>query len=347
MCHANSFLPNSRNGNRILLMKEILNTAIRHEVYGKPLEVLKLETNHLPAPDAGQVLLKLVKAVINPSDFGQILGNYGSLRELPATAGREGLAEIVEIGADVEGFAVGERVRFPNELGTWQSYALAEAKLLQKVPSGVPDDLAAMAWVNPPTAWRLLRDAHLDKGDWVVQNAANSAVGLFVIQMARYLGLRTVNFVRRAELVEPLKALGADVVLEDTDDNAKAVKQHTGGALPRLALNSVGGESGLRLLRCLENGGRHVTFGAMSFEPVRWPTRQLIFSGISMTGFWMDQWYRQNSADRVRIMMDKIFDLMARGTIQAPVAATYPLSEFQKALEHAGEARLGKILLCP
>jgi mitochondrial enoyl-[acyl-carrier protein] reductase / trans-2-enoyl-CoA reductase len=137
------------------------------------------------------------------------------------------------------------------------------------------------------------------------------------------------------------------VVLEDNDEAAKGIKDHTEGRLPRLALNSVGGESALRLLKCLENGGHHVTFGAMAFEPVRWPTRQLIFQNITIGGFWMDQWYRRNSAERTTIMMDKIFDLMARGIVKAPIAATYPLAGFQEALAHAQKPRLGKVLFRP
>lgn len=73
-----------------------------------------------------------------------------------------------------------------------------------------------MMGINPPTAVLLLREyVDLQPGDWVAQNAANSGVGRLVIAIAKTRGLRTINFVRRAELVAELKAAGGDIVVVD------------------------------------------------------------------------------------------------------------------------------------
>lgn len=319
--------------------------ALRHHSFGEPASVLQLETIEHPEPASRQVLVKMLLAVINPSDFGQLNGSYGKLRTLPAVAGREGVGEIVAIGPNVSEFKVGDRVRFPEQAGAWQTFAVANVDELIGVPADVPLEMAAMAWINPPTAWRLLRDSHLGLGDWVIQNAANSAVGLFVIQLAKHLGLHTVNVVRREELLSPLKKLGGDVVVLDNDDYPKKIKELTGGSIIRLGLNSIGGESGIRLIKSLGEGGRMVTFGGMAFEPVRWPTRYLIFNDISCTGFWMDRWLRLHSKQRAQIMFDKLFKLMSEGHVFAPVEATYPLSKFKEAIAHAQQPKLGKVLL--
>ena len=321
--------------------------AVIYESHGLPSEVLRLATRQRENPRQGEVALKLLAAPINPSDLGQILGKYGKLPPLPAVAGREGVGEVMAVGPGVEGFAIGSRVRFPEMAGTWQSHAIVPANELWAVPADVPIEFAAMAWVNPPTAWRILRDAHLDTGDWVLQNAANSTVGLCVIQMAKHLGLKTLNVVRRPELEAPLREMGADVVVVEDSGYEKDVKALTGGGRVPLALNSVGGDSANRLLRALSPGGEMVTFGAMTFEKIRFPTRQLIFDDIKLTGFWLDRWYRGQPRGRVQVMFDNLFALVRQGVIKAPVARKYPLAEFAAALEAAQQPRLGKVLLVP
>ena len=320
--------------------------AIRYHEHGKPQDVLHLEEIEVPSPGAGQVQVRLVAATINPSDFGMIGGTYGRLPDLPATAGREGVGEVVETGAGVDKALVGKRVRFP-ENGAWATYANASADDLWFLPEDIPADLAAMAFVNPPTAWRLLRDSYLQRGDWVIQNAGNSAVGVFVIQMARHLGLNTISIVRREEVIEPLKALGAQHVFLDDNEYLKKIDEVTGGKRPQLALNMVGGESAIRLIKSLANGGRLVTFGGASNDPVRFPTRFFIFNDITCKGFWMDRWYRTNSRERINIMLSKIYALMRDGSIKAVVEGRYPLSQFAAAIEKAGQPRCGKILLVP
>jgi mitochondrial enoyl-[acyl-carrier protein] reductase / trans-2-enoyl-CoA reductase len=318
--------------------------ALIHETFGRPAEVLQLEERPVADPGPGEVKLRMLAAPIHPSDFGVILGKYGSLPELPAVAGREGVAEVVETGEGVEDFEPGDRVAVPRGAGAWQTLATVAAGDLISLPGDIPVEMAAMATVNPPTAWRLLRDANLAAGDWVVQNAANSAVGLHVIEMARHLGLHTLNVVRREELVGPLKERGGDAVVLEDSGYEKQVAGLTGGAPVKLALNSVGGESALRLVRALSEGGVHITFGAMQFDPVRFPTRELIFSGLVMRGFWMDKWLRSHSRARIQIMFDKIFDLMRKGVIRPSVDATYPIDQYKEALEAAGRPRLGKVL---
>lgn len=322
-------------------------SVLRYHAHGKPDEVLQYETLELPEPGPDEVLLEVEASVIHPSDFGMILGSYGKLRPLPAVAGREGVARIRALGSGVTGWSVGDRVRIPEQAGAWRSALVVPASGLWSVPADLPVEMAAMLWVNPPTAWRVLRDAHLQPGQWVVQNAANSAVGLFLVQMARSLGIRTLNVVRRQEYVRPIEERGGDVVVLEDSGYEREVSKLTGGGEVRLGLNSVGGESALRLIRSLSPGGRLVTIGAMSFEPIRFPTRQLIFDDISLTGFWMDRWYREQSRDRIAIMMDRIFAMARDGIITAPIASTHPLAEWKSAVKAAAVSRLGKVLFSP
>jgi mitochondrial enoyl-[acyl-carrier protein] reductase / trans-2-enoyl-CoA reductase len=320
--------------------------AIRYHEHGKPQDVLRFENIEVNDPGAGEVQIRMLAAAINPSDFGMIGGSYGRLADLPATAGREGVGVVATVGEGVDKALVGRRVRFPDD-GAWQTFANAQAADLWFIPDDIPVELAAMSFVNPPTAWRLLRDAYLQRGDWVIQNAGNSAVGIFVMQMAKCLGLNTISIVRRPEAVEALKAFGAPNVFLDTDEYLKKIDEITEGKRPQLALNMVGGESAIRLIKSLANGGRMVTFGGAATEAVRFPTRFFIFNDVVLKGFWMDRWYRTNSRERINIMLSKIYALMRDGTIKAPVEAKFPLSQFKDAIERAAQPRCGKVLFVP
>lgn len=321
--------------------------AIRHHSYGVPREVLHLEQIDRPEPQAGEVRIRLLRAAINPSDLGMIAGSYGKLRPLPAVAGREGVGEVDALGAGVADVALGTRVRFPA-VGAWQEFACVSVDELLLVPQAVSVEQAAMAFINPPTAYCLLtRMVDLPKGSWVVQNAGNSAVGLAVIQMAKAMGLRTISQVRRPELQEPLKALGADHVVLEGSDWAQSVATLTDGATIRLALNSIGGRSAIDQIKALGQGGLQVTFGGMVGDPIRFPTRYLIFNDLRLRGFWWDQWSQAAGTEEVQAVMDAVFSMLLNGSLQLPVAATYPLPSFAAAIEHAQQPRFGKILLQP
>jgi mitochondrial enoyl-[acyl-carrier protein] reductase / trans-2-enoyl-CoA reductase len=320
--------------------------AIRYHTFGKPTEVLQLENVALPEMGKSDVLIKLLASPINPSDIGCILGKYGKLKDLPATAGLEGIAEIIETGASVSKVTTGQWIGIPESIGVWQEYAIVSEALLRVLPPGLQAESASMASVNPPTAIRLLEDfGNLQPGDWVIQNGANSNVGIALIQYAKKLGLHTLNVVRRESLKQPLIELGADVVVTEDEPYDKEIKDLTKGRKPKLALNSIGGESALRILNSLDEGGTHVTFGAMTFEPVRFPTRQLIFDDIRICGFWLSRWRLNHSAEEDQKLNDQVYSLISDGTFKFPVAKTYPLSEFKKALQHVQEPRLGKVLL--
>lgn len=322
------------------------NTALRFHEFGDPLKVLRQEDLPIGPPGPGQVVIRMLASPINPSDLGSIAGTYGELPALPAVAGREGIGEILEQGPGADALPVGRRVLLPEDLGSWRRRIVAEADALVPVPDGVPVEQAAMAGINPPTAWLLLENfVRLQPGDWIIQNAANSAVGHYVIQLCRERGVRTINLVRDAARVDPLRAAGGDLVLLDDPELPRKIRELTGGNLPRLGLNSVGGKSAISLIKCLEEGGALVTFGGMTGEPVRFPTRALIFHDVRLAGFWLHRWKARNRALQTRELLAKILELMKRKTLHAPVEATYPLKRYPEAMEHASSpGRRGKVL---
>lgn len=321
--------------------------AICHHEFGRPLEVLRLEDVKQAEPQVGEVRVRLLAATINPSDYGMIAGSYGRLSELPAVAGREGVGVVEAIGRGVTRVGVGARVRFP-EAGAWQETACMPAANLLLVPADVPIEQAAFSFINPPTAYCLLQKmVDLAPGSWVVQNAGNSTVGLAVIQMAKTMGFKTISQVRREELIAPLKALGADHVVIEGSGWAKQLKELTGGEPIQLALNSIGGESASDQIKALGEGGTQVTFGGMVGDLVRFPTRFLIFNDVRLVGFWWDQWCQKAGSQGLNQVMSAVYGMMRDGTLKLPVEATYSFAEYEAAIKHDQQPRLGKVLLKP
>lgn len=320
--------------------------AIVLREFGSPLDVLTLEESTLPDPGAGEVLVQMLKAPINPADINVIEGKYGIRPSLPYTPGSEGVGLVRVLGADVKGLEEGDHVLLPHGSSTWRTGCLANASRLVRVPKTIPTEQAAMLWINPATAWRMLHDfVRLEKGDWFIQNAANSGVGMAAIQIARELGLRSVNVVRRPELVENLLAHGADVVLVDGPDLRAQVKESTANAEIRLGLNAVGGDSASRLTKCLATHGTLVTYGAMSRQPLTIANAALIFKDIRFRGIWITKWYENADKTEIDSMFQEILPMAEKGLLEAPVDAEYLLEEWPQAIDHATQsARNGKVL---
>jgi trans-2-enoyl-CoA reductase len=322
-----------------------INAAV-YETHGNPADVLHVESRPWPTPAAGEVIVKMRAAPINPADLNQIEGKYPIRAELPATPGFEGAGIVTEVDRDVTNVAVGALVILPHNIGTWRDAAAVKADELIVVPAGIKPVHAAMLKVNPMTAWRLLHDyVDLARGDWLIQNAANSAAGRAVIQIARELGYKTVNVVRRSELVSELRAEGGDVVLVDSENLRHEVEDAIAGPPIRLGLNAVGGESALRLANCLAPGSTMVTYGAMSLQPLKIPNGLLIFKDLRFRGIWINKWY-DNATPAQRIeAFQHLFEMAKRGLLQTKVEKAYPLNETKTAVAHAARGqRSGKII---
>jgi NADPH:quinone reductase-like Zn-dependent oxidoreductase len=327
-------------------MKKKVTVVCLREV-GAPEQAASVEQWELPPLQPGQVLVKLEAAPINPADLNVLEGKYPACITLPAVIGNEGVGVIAECGSAVTGLRVGQRVIAPVSIGWWCEARVLDASEAVPLHDDLPLEMAAMMAVNPPTAWRMLHDfVALKPGDWIIQNAANSAVGRFVIQIARSKGWRTVNVVRRKEWIAELKAEGADVVVTDEQPFAKQVRELTAGAGIQLGLNAVGGDNAREVAKSLGTHGTLVTYGAMSRQPLQIDNGSLIFRDIRFRGFWISEWFRNAAPQQKRELFDQLLPLVREGKLHAPVEKTYRLEQAKEAIRHASQSsRAGKVLL--
>lgn len=320
--------------------------AAVYETHGNPVDVLRIATQPWPALASDEAVVQMRAAPINPADLNAIEGKYPVRPQLPATPGFEGAGVVVDVGKSVTNLTIGALVILPHNLGTWRDAVAVKASDLVIVPPEIDPVHAAMLKINPMTAWRLLHDyVDLKSGEWLIQNAANSAAGRAVIQIAHDLGYKTVNVVRREELIDELCSEGGDVVLVDGENLRDEVKNATSGVPIRLGLNAVGGDSALRLANCLAPGSTMVTFGAMSLQPLKIPNGLLIFKDLRFRGIWINKWYDNATMNERMEAFWRLFEMAKRGLLKPNVEKAYPLSQAKIAVAHAAQGkRSGKII---
>ncbi|KAI0305967.1 hypothetical protein B0F90DRAFT_948379 [Multifurca ochricompacta] len=307
---------------------------------GQPSDVVRaLTTPTLPSPPPQTVNLRFILSPINPADVNVIEGVYPS-KPQPSSSpevqgdvfvgGNEGLAEVISVGEGVKGLKGGDWVVMKaSQLGTWRSAANIRSEQLLKVPrfDGLSEVNAATMMVNPATAHCLLSHfVTLEKGQWVIQNGANSAVGQAVIQLARNAGLKTINLVRSRDdidmLRQELEDLGAThVVTYDELKDKKAikakVKEWANGQDIRLGLNCVGGESTTAMAGLLGIDAHLVTYGAMAKRPLSLPASLFIFKNLTAHGFWLSSWYKDNGKEQIKLV-EELARIMASGNFKEP-----------------------------
>jgi NADPH:quinone reductase-like Zn-dependent oxidoreductase len=300
------------------------------------------------APGAGEVLVDVVACSINPADILIIEGEYATKPTPPCALGIEGAGTVAAVGAGVTNLKIGDKVMSLGRTN-WTQRIRDKAETFVRLPKEVDLAQAAMLKVNVATAHLMLTQyVELKRGDWVIQNAANSGVGVDLIRLAHADGIRTVNVVRRASLVDALKKLGADVVIVDGPDLAQRVAKETGGAAIRLGIDAVAGAATGRLAQCVAEGGTVVNYGLMSGEPCQIDAFQFLFRDIHLAGFWLAKLMRGMKFDEIQAMYGKLGARLLDGTIQVAVEASYPLEKISDAMAHAKrEARGGKVQLRP
>jgi NADPH:quinone reductase-like Zn-dependent oxidoreductase len=158
--------------------------SIIYQSFGVPEQVLELGERPLPEPGPGQVRLRMVLSPIHNHDLMTAAGSYGFKPELPATGGTEALGVVDALGEGVSNLAIGQRVTGGGQ-ATWSEFYLADAARLVPVPDSIADETACQLISMPLSAKMIIHELGLKRGDWLVQNAANGAVGKLV---ARFPG---------------------------------------------------------------------------------------------------------------------------------------------------------------
>ena len=322
---------------------------VRYDRYGTPKDVLTIANEATPAPGPNDVSIRVEAAPVHIADLKCITGEPNfRMFPLPAIPGFEGIGRIQRVGGAVTNFSEGDRVFLPIGCGAWREEVTADATDLMAAPDGDAIQLSFLP-INPPTSYLMLNDyGDLQPGDWLIQNAANSSCGVYLVNLAKMRGIKTVNIVRRESLAPHLVEEGADVVLVDGPDLADRVREATGGAAIRLGIDAVAGDATTRLGECLADGGTVLCYGMLSGEPCKLPPDMVFLRDIHLRGFYTVRQFMQHTPEEVGQMYTDLANMVAEGTLRARIAGTFSLDEVHEACALAGKVgddRDGKVVM--
>ncbi|MCX5578259.1 zinc-binding dehydrogenase [Kaistia terrae] len=321
--------------------------AAIYERFGEPSEVLIAGERPVPEPGPGEIRVRMTLSPIHNHDLWTIRGTYGYKPALPAIGGSEAVGVVDAHGAGVAGPAIGQRVVVAGVHGSWADYFIASAASAVPLPDGIDDDTACQLIAMPLSSLMLLEDLQITSGQWMIQNAANGAVGKIVAKLAQARGIKVVGLVRRDAGIAELSALGIDgTISTETPGWEDRVRALVGKAPILRAVDSVGGEEGGRLTSLLAEGGMLMSFGAMSNKPLVISSGDLIFRQISVKGFWGAR--RMASTDKAELgrLIGELVRLAASGELRLAVDERFALADAAAAAAASDRpGRSGKIAI--
>ena len=321
--------------------------AIRIHQAGGP-EVLQYEDVDIGDVGPDEVRLKHTAIGLNFIDVYQRSGMY-PIGDLPKTLGMEAAGVIEEVGADVEGFAVGDRVAYAMGLGSYAEERVWGTDRLVKLPDAIDDQTAAAMMLQGMTAYYLLnRTYQVKSGDTILFYAAAGGVGLIACQWAKHLGATVIGCVGSEEKAELAKANGCDHPILYRDENVpERVKEITGGKGVPVVYDSIGKDTFEDSLDCLRPFGLMVSFGSAS-GPV--DPFNIALLGPKGSLHVTRQTLATHTATRE--LLDEcagaVFDVVQGGQVKINVNQTRPLAETVQAhIDLEGRKTTGSTVLLP
>ena len=263
--------------------------------YGDPSDVIELNTVCEPVLGPEDVLISMEAAPINPSDFLLVRGMYGVRPALPFSLGAEGIGRVIQTGSKADVALKGKRVLIlpTYEQGTWADQVVVPVHNIVPISDEADPLQLSMIGINPATAYLLLnRYVSLMPGDWIGQTAANSAMGQYIIALAKLAGIKTLNVVRREEAAQQVRQWGGDRVVLQSDNLHKDIEEALDGKKLRLVLDTVGGTPVGEVAKSLKPGGAIVVYALQGGQFPAMPPKEFIYRGLSLHGFWLINWIR-------------------------------------------------------
>jgi NADPH2:quinone reductase len=320
-----------------------MKSIVIHE-YGGP-EVMKLEDVPTPDPAAGQVLVKIEAAGVNPVDAYIRSGNYANVPKLPYTPGKDGAGVVEKIGDGVTRFKPGDRVYTAGSIsGTYAEFSLCDETHLGRLPENVSFEQGAGIWTPYATSYRaLFQKAAAKSGETVFIHGASGGVGVAAIQWSKNAGLKVIGSASSENGKKLVASEGADHVVDHTDDSHLAeVRELTDGRGVDVIIEMLANENLARDFDALAMFGRISIVGnrgSLDFNPRLAMGKDASMFGMSLFNAPPDAMEEIHAA---------IFDGLSKGYLKPVVGESIPLAEAPRAHKQVIENKaFGKIVLIP
>lgn len=326
-----------------------MSKVVRVHRHGGP-EELRIEDLEVGEPGPAEVRLRIETIGLNRAEAMFRAGAYPVTPKFPTLMGYEGVGVIEALGAQVRGFAPGERVCvFPNyrlgEYGIYGERAIVPASSLLAPPPGLSSIEAASIWMQYFTALALIEVARAAVGDYVIVRAASSSVGIAAIQLANWAGAVPIATSRTRAKTQALQEQGArHVIATEADDLVAEVKRITGGKGARIIFDPVGGPDVEMLAQAAAEEGIIIIYGGLSGQPTPYPHWPAALKGLSLRGWVASAIW--NKPERLVRYRDLILDGLRLGHLRPVIARTFPFAEIAAAHRYLeSNQQVGKVVV--
>ena len=308
-----------------------------------------------PKPTRRQCLIKVAAVDVNPIDVYVRSGAIPAKLSFPFILGRDLAGTVVEAGAGVKGFKVGDRVWATSQgsdgrPGTFAEFAAVDHRWLHPIPEGISDeDIVALSLVGVTAQLGLVRNAVLKPGETLFVNGGTGGVGACVVQMAKVLGARVIATAGSDEKVAACRDLGADLAINyKTQDVAAAIKEFAPEGV-NVWWETLREPDFDRAVGLITMRGRMIVMAGRDARPA-FPVGPFYVKDCSMHGFAMFN----ASAREQRNAANAINRWVAEGKLRARIDRVLPLSQAAEAHRLQEESTLhktgvlaGKVVLKP
>lgn len=313
-----------------------------------PLDQLVIEERPSPPCGPAEVRVAVRACGLNFVDGLFVQGRYQIKPPTPFVPGSELAGEITEVGSDVVGLRVGDRVMANIWLGAWTDEAVISADRVALVPERL--DLAQAATIGQAygTAWFSLVDrGALQAGEWLVVLGAGGGVGLAAVDVGRLLGARVIAVASTPEKLALASQRGAEALIDSSREPLKdRIRELTGDGAD-VVYDPVGGTLAEAGLRGLRDWGRFLVVGFASGSIPSLPANQILLRNRSVVGVDWGRWtLTQPEANAA--MSSVILGHLAAGDLDPVHPVTYPFTDVVRALQDfERRAVVGKAVLVP
>jgi NADPH2:quinone reductase len=302
-----------------------LHAALVCERLSQDLSGLRVVSRAAQELRAGEVRIAVAAAAVNFPDLLMTRGAYQFKPPLPFVPGMEGAGTIVECGAGVASWHVGDAVTFVMRHGAMAQEIVCPVDALTAAPQALSMDEAGCHAINGVTAVVALeRLARLQTGETLLVHGARGGVGAACVQLGLHLGARVIASGSRVETLAPLAALGVHVV-DARAGFAEAVKALTGGRGADAIADPVGGEVFVESTRCIAFGGRLLVLGFASGTIPTLAANRALIKGFSMIGVRAGE-YGRRFPERGAENRERVRALAAAGVLRPAIGLRVPLA---------------------
>ena len=296
-----------------------------------------------PGCGENQLIVEVKSCGLNFADLLMMKGTYQDTPALPFTPGLECAGKVVDVGSNISGIKISDRVAVFGGRDGLSQYAAFRPEQVTLIPEGVTYAQAAAVQIAYGTSLMALDTlARLQPGETLLVTGAAGGVGLTAVEIGKLLGARVIAHARGAEKLAVAEAAGADVLIDASDDLRARVKD-LGGA--DVVYDAIGGDVWDAAFRSTNPGGRLLPIGFAGGTVPQIPANHMLVKNLTVIGFYFGG-YMKFAPEQVQAVLTKLLNWCAEGKINPHISHQLPLAQTNEALELLRDRKsTGKVVI--